>query len=340
MQKPEPDICPLCQNGSTTVLHTAREMFIGTRDEFIYRECRDCGTLSIVDTPDLGAYYPEDYYSYKLSATAALPRRMSSKERLTRKLVAQHYMNRRFPFIKRLLASRPWLTEEMPEYFRLEHPPLGLNSKSAILDIGCGMGSDLLKLRLWQFTNLLGIDPFIKADVVHPAGVTILKKAVTEMTGKFDLIMMHHSFEHVTNPVETLTAIFELLNPNKFALIRIPVVGFAWNEYGINWVQLDAPRHIFLYSEASFRRLAEQVGFTVVKVTFDSNEMQFWGSEQYKNDVPLASESSFLNGIEKSMFKREDIERYSKLADELNRSGQGDQAAFFLKRSTPQRQLR
>ena len=55
--------CPLC-DGAVRGEHRAREMMFGLRDRFLYGECRDCGSLVLLDPPaDLGPYYPPDYYS-------------------------------------------------------------------------------------------------------------------------------------------------------------------------------------------------------------------------------------------------------------------------------------
>ena len=51
-------------------------------------------------------------------------------------------------------------------------------------------------------------------------------------------------------------------------------------------MQLDAPRHLVLYSLAGLRRLAEAEGFGVELVAFDSTGFQFWGSELVRDGIP------------------------------------------------------
>ena len=57
-------VCRICGNTEKNLIHKAQEMMFGTRDEFDYLECSACGTLQIVEIPDLSCYYPRDYYSF------------------------------------------------------------------------------------------------------------------------------------------------------------------------------------------------------------------------------------------------------------------------------------
>jgi hypothetical protein len=107
-------------------------------------------------------------------------------------------------------------------------------------------------------------------------------------------------------------------------------VNFAWEKYGVNWVQLDPPRHIFLYTERAFRDLAERAGFIVERVVYDSETFQFFGSEQYIKDIPLTDPRSYRGVISESIFTQSQIDEWEALAAKLNAEGRGDQACFYL----------
>ena len=114
-------------------------------------------------------------------------------------------------------------------------------------------------------------------------------------------------------------------------LIRIPLVSSeAWKKYGTHWVQLDAPRHFFLYSIESLKVLAGKTNFKIKEIVYDSTEFQFWGSEQNLKGIPLMAENSHGRNPDKSDFSQEEIKNYKKMAKKLNREGLGDQVAVYL----------
>ena len=114
-------------------------------------------------------------------------------------------------------------------------------------------------------------------------------------------------------------------------MIRIPLVSSeAWEKYGTDWVQLDAPRHFFLYSLDSLKILAEKTNFKIKEIIYDSNEAQFWGSQQYLKNIPLLAENSYGKNPAESIFSQGEIKNFKAMARELNSSSRGDQAAVYL----------
>jgi hypothetical protein len=78
------------------------------------------------------------------------------------------------------------------------------------------------------------------------------------------------------------------------------------------------------------RLLAEQHGFTIKKIDYNSWGMQFWGSEQYKMDVPLIHEKSYPVNNNSGLFTPLQIDAWEKEAKELNEKNRGAQASFYL----------
>jgi SAM-dependent methyltransferase len=337
------DVCRVCGNSSGNRVHRAREMFAGTRDEFDYVECASCGTLQIREVPDLRPYYSGDYYSLRppeRAAGAGLKRRAARRATsFIRGRVADYYCGRRRAFgglrspLGRLLASGAGrVVAGFPDYLKSTRLDLRLGPGSGILDVGSGSGGTLVALSHFGFRDLVGVDPFVAEDVTYESGVRVLKAELSDLTRQFDLILANHSLEHLTDARAALRDMHRLLRPGHYAVVRIPVVARAWREYGVNWVQLDAPRHLFLYTAQTFKSLAEEAGFAVEEVAYDSTAFQFWGSEQYARDIPLANERSFFVNPSNSVFKPEEIAAFDARARELNRDGDGDQAVFYLRR--------
>jgi hypothetical protein len=105
---------------------------------------------------------------------------------------------------------------------------------------------------------------------------------------------------------------------------------YAWEKYRENWVSLDAPRHLFLHTIKSMHLIAEKAGLEIKKIVYDSDEFQFWGSEQYLKGIALREKRSLAEGFKNSIFSKNEIKEFKKKACELNRIGQGDQASFYL----------
>jgi len=294
----------------------------GLGDTFEYIECRSCGCLQIADIPEnLSRFYPDRYYGSEAIRDVAAP----WHKRLAHRQLMDYWLAGRNP-VGRFLSRR-----YSPPVF-VEWARRGcVRLDSAILDVGCGTGSLLLSLARHGFSNLLGADPFIEHEIRYGSGVRVLRRHVAELDGSFDFIMLHHSFEHMPDPLPTLQKLYSHLNPDRYVLIRTPVAAsFAWREYGVDWVQLDAPRHLFVHSLRSIQLLAEGAGFKVLDVVFDSTEFQFWGSEQYRCGVPLEDDRSFSANPERSIFSPDDIRRFKARAAELNALQDGDQACLYL----------
>ena len=287
----------------------------GYHDEFEYFKCSRCGCLQIKSIPEnLSRYYPENYYSFSsiirddgvLRKLKDLIKVQIIKSRIGRNTITGKILS---PFYKKFY----WIFKGLCDY----------NSK--ILDIGCGNGSLLLELDNLGFKRLKGIDPFISKDIFYNNGIAVLKKQISELDEKFDFIMLHHSFEHMPDPGKVLQNIAACMTEDAWLLIRIPVAsGFAFRKYGINWVQLDAPRHLFLHTPRSINILAEQTNLKIIKTIYDSTSFQFTGSIKYENNY---------TGSQVYEFSAKELRYFEGEANHLNNIQDGDSACFYLQKN-------
>jgi 2-polyprenyl-3-methyl-5-hydroxy-6-metoxy-1,4-benzoquinol methylase len=329
--------CRICHNTEGNKTYLVREMQFGFRDEFEYFECDQCGCLQIREIPiDLSKYYPENYYSYRSAQpTSEYTKKgiRGYKERFIRDRITSYYLNRNTR-LGAYLEKKSSLTGNYGErlkWMKLQRLNLGVSLKSRILDIGCGQGHLLREMGAQGFSNLTGIDPFIAGDIFYDNSVKILKKQLEDLDQKFDFIMLHHSFEHMPEPLAVLKKLRTLLNPKCYILIRIPVAGsYSWKKYGVNWFALDAPRHLHLHTPKSMKLLAAKVGLRIADVVFDSEGISTLASEQYLRDIPFMDNNSYFINPDRSMFSKEEFERFRKLDEELNKAGTADCAGFYL----------
>jgi SAM-dependent methyltransferase len=314
--------CRICRNAEGNSLLPVREMMLGLREEFRYLVCGRCGCIQLLDAPpDSAKYYPNDYYSFAVRRDGWLRRSLKATR-------DRHALGRRS--LLGALLVRWWGAPLYADWIARA----GADFTSVILDVGSGSGKLLREMSTAGFTNLTGIDPYVGADITIAPNARILKRELGTLTGSFDLIVMSHSFEHMPDPRGTLADAARVIAQNGRLLIRIPVAGkFAGREYGRDWVQLDAPRHIFLHTEESMQLLAGETGWAIEHVHYDSTAFQLWGSEQYRRDIPLDDPRSYARDPMRSAFSKSQIAAYHQEALALNRKRDGDQASFYLRRA-------
>jgi SAM-dependent methyltransferase len=293
-------------------------MMHGLRDTFEYFECSECGCLQIADFPsDMGKYYPSHYYSLK-------PRSISARFGNELELFSAALGLDR---IKELFGGAN--TTAPPEFV-----PPDLSRQASILDIGAGKGVYLEMLYRAGFRNLHGIDPNLSKAQERSFPFRLERATLEALAARgerYAFVYLSHSLEHMPDQRQALAAVRELVAPGGICCVRIPWTSCeAWETYGPEWVQLDAPRHFYLHSKESFERLVASAGFRIVKLWCDSTGFQFWGSEQYKKDIPLYSERSWLVEPERSIFSQEQIDEFERRARELNAAGRGDQIVAWL----------
>jgi SAM-dependent methyltransferase len=243
----------------------------------------------------MSRYYPPEYYSFSSDFSRTSPEQMKAK--------AQFMIN-------------TYLS--------------GMDvSDSRILDVGCGSGSYVYALKELGVKQVLGVDPYIQQTIEYDNSATVRKDTIYGIDQQWDLIMFNHSFEHLSDPAQTLRKVSGLLSEGGVCMIRIPTVSsYAWEHYGVDWVQLDAPRHFFLYSVESMNMLAEASGLALTHILYDSTAFQFYGSELYKRDIPLFASDAIPAS---SVFSQSQMEMFETISQQLNEQNRGDQAAFYLR---------
>ena len=321
MMSKDHSACEICINNSNNKILKVREMYFGTREEFDYQECSNCGCLQLLNPPkDYSVHYPKNYFTFQQKHEGKI------------KSFLNKFRDRAAMGQKSFVGTMLFRKFGEPTYIaRLKNAGGGLKSK--ILDVGCGKGILLHKMQESGFENLLGTDPFIDETIIYKNGLKILKKDFFEIEGKYDLVMFNHSFEHMEKPLDVVKYSRNLIAEKKYLLLRIPVAdSYAFKHYRSNWCSLDAPRHLFLHTKKSIEILAKNSGFEIKKITYDSRSWQLWGSEQYSKNISLMDEKSYYINPKKSIFTQKEIDEFELRTKELNENGEGDQAEFYMQK--------
>lgn len=288
----------------------------GMPEQFPYVQCDDCKCLQIESVPsDIARYYPDNYYSF-----CPKPGKRDFVKALGSRLLMSP-VSSLWPDTK-MKRIHSWMKEA------------GVNYNSRILDVGCGSGGLLCQLACCGFRQLNGVDPFVDQDREYSNGVKIRKCDPLALNQEeYDLIMMHHSFEHMATPLPVLQKLQSLLSAQGTLLVRIPTVdSHAWEHYREHWFQLDAPRHFYLHSQKSMQILCEKSGLRIDRVVYDSRESQFWASEQYKVGIPHRSPESYDTCKSSSLFSQADLKKWATESKRLNQQQRGDAMALYLKK--------
>ena len=316
--------CAICEKVGEFKTYTLKEMMFGFKDEFNYFECAECGCFQIENIPvNMEKYYPKDYYAYNLQT------RLNLKPHYFKSLqfnqLSGHHKS-----ILGLIASFRYKSAQY-NWFK----NLNINKKTAkVLDIGCGEGQLLKGLYMAGFKNLTGVDPYIEKDISYNSHLNIYKKEIFELKENFDLIMLHHSLEHMPDQQEVIKAISEILSKNGKLLIRIPVMSQPlFDKYGVDLVSLDPPRHFFIHTIKSITLLLAKYGLSIYKTAYDAEITEFIASEQYKKGISMNSSNSYFIDRKLNSISKKEIVNYENSIKQMNAEGKSSTAIFYIERT-------
>jgi len=205
-------------------------------ETFQVARCRECAQVVTLPVPaDLGRYYPVGYYGDK--------------------------QGRRFP------AAIEWLQEKLYAW-RAGQVLRRLKQENArVLDVGCGRG---LLLRAFQrngcdvtgteFSD--GACRFAREVLKLPVRVGVLQE-LKFPDHSFDVVVMWHVLEHVSDPRPTLAEVSRILRPGGLFLVAVPNFGSPEAQLSkAGWFHLDVPRHLSHHTHASLSQILGEAGLT------------------------------------------------------------------------------
>lgn len=325
--------CRICGDPGSKKRYVATEMVQGTRELFDYVLCGTCGVLYLADLPeDISKYY-QNYYSISSQAEWR-----PSEASLTpaQQAACRASMKNPSPGSTVMLDH----TLKLPPYMGFQSLyPLGLDAGAAILDVGCGNGFLVEALDRIGFGNVCGCDPFLPGDSAFPGGSRLVKQYLEETTGSRDLIMMHHSFEHVPDPVATAQLIDERLAPGGRCLLRFPNVdSIEFARYGGDWWGLHAPRHYHIFSRDSLERVFAGTDLEIERVWCDSQFDHYLYSYDYSLGLAETDPDSIRKrGIQEDRWPAVEIEHIKRNVDWYNEKLIGDWIVYVLRKDGGQK---
>jgi SAM-dependent methyltransferase len=251
--QPGQEKCPLCADPRPEVWMTAPDRFNGRQEQYRLVRCPKCSLVWLKDPPSLsemGEHYGRDY-DRTIAEAAKSP---------------AHWFSRRDALVRLKLGG-------------------------SVLDLGCGSGGFLsvVKSPSWK---LYGVEISESAAKVarERCGAEVFVGNIVDAPfppASFDAITCFNVFEHVYEPREVLRKVAEWLKPGGVFYTMMPNIDSAAARiFRSYWYALELPRHLFHFSPATLKRLAQASGLKEVSVT-THHETYFEASWRYVIDDVL-----------------------------------------------------
>ena len=164
-----------------------------------------------------------------------------------------------------------------------------INSKGSILEIGCGNARILYRAREdgWKVQGL-ELSEYLAETVTNKLNIAVQVADFLELIpgpkDKYDLIILRHVLEHLTQPLIAMDKIGNLLKPGGKVLMEFPniqgidlKVKRFLSKLGIRKKFSDSfvPGHANEYSKLSFTNLLTKTGFDLLKwETYSSHKLK------------------------------------------------------------------
>lgn len=238
-----------------------------SQDRFTVVRCKHCGLVYLNPRPpveDIAQYYPAGkYYTHR-------PYRgwSACKETLKRFLRQSMPGYSKGTTLGRFLIGKclaPILTRHMNIF-------VPFRSQGRILDVGCGNGEMVAWMRDYGWeTHGTDISPHACAEAAR-RGLSVrcgLLEEIAYPEASFDVITMGHVLEHSHDPLALLNECRRILNDDGQLIVSVPNFGCIDRElYGPSWWQIDTPRHLYHFTQATLGSVLDCAGFRVLQWKF------------------------------------------------------------------------
>ena len=281
--------CNLCGLGDGIPVLKLRDNLHDAKGEFEMVKCPGCGLFYLNPRPsesEIYRHYPSHYYSYEIQGPISVQKKFSG---FRGGLKRQIFMPKSSAGLILRALFVIWSAN-----WRWFYAADSENKKKTFLELGCGSGQTLLFFKEFGW-DVTGVDLSPAAEKTGAAqGLKIFQGDLTRLDlpeKSFDLIWMWHTFGHVRNPRAVLEKARKLLKQEGRIVMQLPVADallpWLFGTFSPVW---DAPRHLFIFTEQTLRRLAGETGYECRVLSRSASQQTVLVSLSYlaKKFVPKA----------------------------------------------------
>lgn len=150
----------------------------------------------------------------------------------------------------------PWVVRVRAALFQDSIQP-----DEEVLEFGCGFGWNLAGLRC---RRRVGHDVAVQLrSDVEATGAEFVGSTTTVPDGAFDVVISHHSLEHVPDPADVLAELRRLLKPGGRLLLAVP---WERERRYRRYDPAEPNHHLFSWSPQTLGNLVAASGFRDVEV--------------------------------------------------------------------------
>lgn len=281
--------CPLCGGEPAETLSDCRDLVYGVPGSWTYRRCFHCRSLWMDPLPEpeqIASFYPEPYYTHQPAFSAGADGhpltglfsalKYAGLERHFGYRVPHQWWekSRGYRWVRGVKAFAPRFPAGRMVFFLPSRP------KGKLLDVGCGRGEFLARMRElgWEVE---GVEPDARAAAAAARwGFPVRQGSIESVDlepDSFDAITLGHVIEHLLDPREALGRCIGALREGGLLVTISPnPLGRNARLFGRTWRGLEPPRHLILPSPRGFRAMLEGFPVTVELLTSPLHMGTYW----------------------------------------------------------------
>lgn len=277
----EAALCLLCGTPGETLFRGLHDRLYSVEGEFGFARCSGCGLVWESPRPtidEIPKCYPDDYEPHEGGALGEAPIRPATGVRdvLRALILSEIFGYTQFKRDEwwasvggRVLGLIPAL-QNRARYGRDELCPPFVEG-GTLLDIGCGAGGYLSAMKALGWT-VMGIDPSPQAARIARENYEVpVKVGTLETSGLSDrsiaVVTMVHAIEHVPDPLTHLRECHRVLQDGGRLVLTTPnMAGLMSRLFKEDWMALEPPRHLWLFTPHTLQVCVERAGFRVERL--------------------------------------------------------------------------